>query len=72
MRRCSFSTVAYYRPTTACPLHRSPGSHSRSVRPVQLLFLICGRWNPATDVEKGRVSERNRDGIFLRSTFNGF
>lgn len=40
MRRCSFSTVACYRPTTACPSHQS---HSRSVWPVQLLFFICGR-----------------------------
>lgn len=66
MRRCSFSTVAYtYRPTTACPLHRS---HSRSVRPVQLLFFFCGRWNPATDVEKERVSEKERQNLLAVHT----
>lgn len=56
MRRCSFSTVAYYRPTTACPSHQS---HSRSIWPVQLPFFICGRRNPATDIE-GRGRERER------------
>lgn len=68
MRRCSFSSVAYYRPTTACPEHQS---HSRSVlacQPVQLLFFICGRWDPATDIEK--EGEKKRENL-LRPTLDG-
>lgn len=61
MRRCSFSTVAYYRPTTACPLHRS---HSRSVRPVQLLFSFVADGTPPRTLRKKRVSEKERQSLF--------
>lgn len=64
MRRCSFSTVAYYRPTTARPSHRS---HSRSAQ--LLCFFICGRWDPSAVTEK--EGEKELSETLSRPTFNG-
>lgn len=75
MRRCSFSTVAYYRPTSACsltPLHRS---HSRSVRPCPTAFFHLWPTGPRHG-RRERKGERETQRqilleVHLESALNG-
>jgi hypothetical protein len=70
MRRCSLSTVAYYRPTTACPLHKSPQPICQACPTACSCHLGLVEPRHGQRLRKGE-DERQRENL-LRSTSDGY